>query len=71
MANRYVLGADIRVTGNYKSQLNTFLNSIKRCEREFDSFTQKVVKDTKAIETSLNQTQLLNLMHFKKKCQNL
>ena len=55
MANRYVLGADIRVTGNYKSQLNTFLNSIKRCEREFDSFTQKVVKDTKAIETSLNQ----------------
>lgn len=55
MANRYVLGADIRVTGNYKSQLNTFLNAVKRCEREFDNFTKKVVKDTKTIDASLTQ----------------
>lgn len=55
MANRYVLGADIRVTGNYKSQLNTFLNAVKRCEREFDNFTKKVVKDTKTIDDSLTK----------------
>lgn len=55
MANRYVLGADIRVTGNYKSQLNTFLNAVKRCEREFDNFTKKVVKDSKTIDASLTQ----------------
>ena len=55
MAIRYTLGAEIDVTGNYKSQLNTFLNAVKRCEQGFDHFTARIKNDTEIINTRLNK----------------
>ena len=55
MAIRYTLGAEIEVTGNYKSQLNTFLNAVKRCEQGFDHFTARIKNDTEIINTRLNK----------------
>ena len=53
--NKYTLGAEIQVTGNYKRNLKEFLDSIKKCERDFKNMADSVIYNSSRINSSLKQ----------------